>query len=72
LNVDELQHRFRFHARSRDVAGDQHALVREGCLKLALLMNDLLPDGREKAIVMTHLEDAMMWANAGIARSVDF
>jgi hypothetical protein len=29
---------------------------------------DLLPPGREKALVLTNLEQAMFWANAAIAR----
>ena len=28
-----------------------------------------VPDGREKSLAMTKLEECCMWANAGIARS---
>lgn len=31
------------------------------------VVNDLLQDGREKSIVMTHLEEACMWANKGLS-----
>lgn len=27
------------------------------------------PDSREKSLALTHLEDAVMWANAAIARN---
>jgi hypothetical protein len=30
----------------------------------------MLPDGREKALAFTHLEEVTMWANAAIARDV--
>jgi hypothetical protein len=30
-----------------------------------------LPEGREKALAVTHLEEVMMWSNAAIARQAD-
>lgn len=72
MNIDDLQHRFKFHATSRERNAADHEGVREGCLRLALLLNDLLPDGREKALAITHLEDVMMWGNAAIARRHEF
>lgn len=68
MNTDDLEHRFAFHPAPDQEKRDDHASVRQSCLRLALHLNDLLPDGREKALVMTHLEDAMMWANAALAR----
>ena len=38
-------------------------------LELAHAINALLPDGREKSLALTHLEETMHWADAGIARS---
>lgn len=29
---------------------------------------DIVPDGREKSMALTKLEEVMFWANAGIAR----
>lgn len=46
-----------------------HADVRDRALDLALWLDTVLPDGREKSLAITHLEDAMMWANASVARN---
>lgn len=44
------------------------AHVREQCRMLAHDLNDWLPEGREKALAITNLEQVMFWANAAIAR----
>lgn len=36
--------------------------LREGCRNLANLINDVLPDSREKSLALTHLEDASTYA----------
>jgi hypothetical protein len=43
--------------------------VRAEALKFAEKINELCPDSREKSLAITHLEDAVMWANASIARN---
>lgn len=40
-------------------------------LELAHTINALMPDGREKSLALTSLEETMHWADAGIARSHD-
>lgn len=40
-------------------------------LELAHAINALMPDGREKSLALTSLEETMHWADAGIARSND-
>lgn len=65
----DLANRFTFHEKSRHDNAEAHSDVRGGCLQLAKLIDALVPDGREKSLAITHLEDAMMWANAGLARS---
>lgn len=65
----ELHNRFKYHAPDSDKVL-LHEDVREFFGNLAVTMNRILPEGREKALVMTKLEEGMMWSNAAIARNV--
>lgn len=64
----DLENRFAFHPATTAEQRDAHATVRSECLRLAELLNDLLPEGREKALAITNLEQTMMWGNAALAR----
>jgi hypothetical protein len=66
--IYDLQHRFHFHPADK-ARQDMHAEVRDSCYQAALTLFVLLPEGREKALVMTKLEEAMFWANAAVARA---
>lgn len=71
MDARDLEHRFAFHAASRQEKADEHASARQGCRQLADRLNELLPEGREKSLAITKLEEVMFWANAAIARSTD-
>ena len=45
-----------------------HSNTRELFAALALALDADIPGGREKALMFTNLEQALMWANAAIAR----
>lgn len=45
----------------------RHHEVARAFTDVALKVNLLMDDGREKSLVMTALEEAAMWANKGIA-----
>ncbi len=66
--MSDLAHRFNFHPADEDTA-PLHQGVRQECLRLAEMLDALVPDGREKSLAFTNLEQVMMWANAGIARA---
>lgn len=66
--MDDLKNRFGYHAPKDDGVKAVHAHIRRLHFLLAKEMGNCLPDGREKALVMTKLEESMMWANAAIAR----
>jgi len=65
----DIAHRFAFHAATTEEKRLEHGSVRVNCLNLAEFLNEKLPEGREKALAMTHLEEVMFWGNAAIARS---
>ncbi|WP_326728955.1 hypothetical protein [Streptomyces phaeochromogenes] len=66
---EDIAHRFAFHAATTQEKRDEHTSVRQSCRRLADEMNERLPEGREKALVITKLEEVMFWANAATARA---
>lgn len=65
----DIEHRFAFHAATTQEKRDEHTSVRQHCRRLADELNERLPEGREKALAVTKLEEVMFWANAAIARA---
>ena len=68
---EEIAHRFAYHPPKNEATVKAHERVRELLGAAAQELDALLPADRprEKALTQTSLEDAMMWANAAIARS---
>jgi hypothetical protein len=69
VDIKDLENRFRYHQATTKEIQNKHELIRAHCLTLAEDINKLVPEGREKALAITKLEEVMMWANAGIARN---
>ncbi len=63
----ELETRFTYHAPQKGQP-ELYESLRIEAKSLATLFNLVVPDSREKALAMTRLEEAVMYANAGIAR----
>jgi hypothetical protein len=68
IHPTDIDHRFNFHPAGTEEKQNAHGSVREQCRELAHFLNEKIPDGREKSIVITKLEEVMMWANAALAR----
>lgn len=69
IGEEELGHRFGYYAPDDDRA-QRHAVIRLNCLDLALSIDTNVPEGREKSVAITKLEEVMFWANAAIAREL--
>lgn len=57
----------------RPPVGDQplrYERLREDAKTFAYLIDRYCPESREKSLALTHVENAVMWANAAIARNV--
>jgi hypothetical protein len=67
MTPDELHTRFTYHPPK----GDQpvrYERIRAHGKALAELVDEECPESREKSLALTHIEEAVMWANAAIAR----
>lgn len=65
----DLAHRFAYHPPRDADRIAAHEAVRAICGAAAASLDEVLPEGREKALVFTNLEQSMFWANAAIARA---
>jgi hypothetical protein len=68
IDVADLNNRFQYHPPRGDQAA-RYQIIRSNAGSLAHLINQNAPDSREKGLAITHLEEAVMWANAAIARN---
>lgn len=65
---EQIENNFKYHAPKGDQQG-RYGLLRDKAKECALLIDEMCPDSREKSLSMTKLEEAVMWANASIARN---
>jgi hypothetical protein len=66
--MDDLLKRFTYHAPKGNQA-QRYEKMREWGLHVASFIQENCPDSREKSLAITKLEEAIMWANASIARN---
>jgi hypothetical protein len=69
IDRDEIHRRFTYYPPSPERAdATRSGYVRNSIGSAASELADLLPEGREKSLAITALEEAMFWSNAAIAR----
>lgn len=66
--MKDLDNIYTYH---KPVAGQnaRYIAIRAHAKELAAVIEELCPDSREKSLAHTNLEQAVMWANASIARN---
>lgn len=64
----ELDRRFSYHPPTGPVI-QAHIQMRKMTRQIAEEIQLYVPPGREHALAMTKIEEALLWANAGIARA---
>lgn len=68
MTLAEIEQRFTYHKPIGNQPQRYEAL-RNKAKELAIMINALVPESREKSLAFTHLEEAVMQANAAIARN---
>lgn len=66
-DVERAVRDFSYHKPTAEQV-DRYAEIREVALHMALGILQQVPPGRERSLALTHLEQMVMYANAGIAR----
>lgn len=67
MNLEELTTRFTYHKPHGNQA-ERYVQIRNAAHAFAELIDALTPESREQSLAFTALEEAVMWANAAIAR----
>ena len=63
-----IENNFKYHKPKEDQTS-RYEEIRQNCKITAKVIDTLCPDSREKSLALTKLEEAVMWANAAIARN---
>lgn len=66
--MGDIKNRFTYHKPSADQI-PKFEQLRAKARELAELFEALVPSSREQSLAVTHLDAALMWANAGVARN---
>ena len=66
--MKDLENTYTYHAPKANQP-QRYEQIRAKAKELAQLIEQNCPDSREKSLAHTKLEEAVMWANASIARN---
>lgn len=64
----DIENRFTYHP-PKDGQPEKYERLRDYAKGLAYQIDANCPHSREKSLALTNLEEAVMWANAAIARN---
>ncbi|WP_127488470.1 Acb2/Tad1 domain-containing protein [Paenibacillus ehimensis] len=64
----QIENNFKYHS-PKPGQPEKYTTIREKAKELAVLIDETTPKSREQSLALTKLEEAVMWANASIARN---
>lgn len=67
MEAKDIINRFTYH-KPNEWQAEEYEKLRAKGKQLAMSVELLCPNGREKSLAITKIEEAVMWANAAIAR----
>lgn len=67
-NQERIDRNFVYHP-PKDDQPERYEMIRAKARELAIIINGCVPYSREQSLAFTALEEAVMHANAGIARN---
>ena len=67
MEEKDILNRFVYHKPKEDDVM-KYVTIRQQAKQFADIINGIVPEGREKSLAISKLEEVVMWANAGIAR----
>lgn len=68
MTREQIENNFSYHP-PKDGQPERYEHLREAAKELARDIQGMCPESREKSLALTNLEQAVMWANAAIARN---
>ena len=66
--IKQVENNFTYHP-SKDGQQKRYQRIREYAQTMGSILITNCPESRELSLALTHVEDAVMWANAAIARN---
>lgn len=66
--MERIENNFTYHAPEKEQI-EKYNEIRSNGKDFAYVLHFNCPESREKSLAMTNLEQAIMWANAAIARN---
>ena len=67
----DIENNFKYHAPKEDQP-IKYEQIRTQAKAVAYWIEENCPEGRERSLAFTKLEEAVMWANASIARDANY
>lgn len=64
----KIESNFSYHP-FKEGQQEKYNAIRNKCKELAYLIDDIVPESRERSVSFTKLEETMFWANSAIARN---